>query len=331
MENLNIIVKTIFGSHLYGTNTELSDMDYKGVFMPTGEQVLLGRIPKNVSFSTARTGEGRKNQPWDVDTEIYSFHYFIKLACEGQTIALDMLYTPDDMILESSQIWEDIVANRNRFLTKNLKAFVGYARKQAAKYGIKGSRLEAAERAKKFLELQIEMGFIEKRLKEVWGFLPGGEHIFFGTDKMGLPTYEVCGRQIQETVSIGYAYSILEKFCENYGERAKAAKESKGIDWKAISHALRAAFEVEEILEHGTITFPLRLAEYLKSVKWGELDYTTEVAPTLEATMDKLERLSELSDLPKNVDREFWDDFVVRKTYRSVWRKFYKHGDENNV
>ena len=43
---MNLIVKMVFGSHLYGTNTPQSDKDFKGVFMPTNEQIYLGKIPK---------------------------------------------------------------------------------------------------------------------------------------------------------------------------------------------------------------------------------------------------------------------------------------------
>ncbi len=32
---MNIIFKTLFGSHLYGTDTPESDYDEKGIFMPT--------------------------------------------------------------------------------------------------------------------------------------------------------------------------------------------------------------------------------------------------------------------------------------------------------
>ena len=92
MDSKYSIVKMKFGSHLYGTATPDSDLDYKGVFLPTKEQIYLGNIPKSNSHSTKQTSiEGVKNSNDDVDTEIYSLHYFIKLACEGQTVALDML------------------------------------------------------------------------------------------------------------------------------------------------------------------------------------------------------------------------------------------------
>lgn len=150
---MGIIVKMIFGSHLYGMDTPASDKDYKGVFMPTKEQIFLGNIPKSYNETTKHGNE--KNTSEDIDTEIYSLHYFIKLACEGQTVALDMLHAPKNMILETSYIWKEIVESREKFYTKNLRAFVSYARKQASKYGIKGSRLSTVKNVLEILKEEI--------------------------------------------------------------------------------------------------------------------------------------------------------------------------------
>ena len=138
---MNMIVRLKFGSHLYGCETETSDQDIKGIFMPTKEQIFLGKIPKSINENT-KTGEG-KNTKDDTDSEIYSLHYFLKLACEGQTVAVDMLYAPDNMILETSDIWGKIVKERKKFITKNMQAFLGYCLRQCSKYSCKGSRLYA--------------------------------------------------------------------------------------------------------------------------------------------------------------------------------------------
>jgi hypothetical protein len=150
---MNILVKMKFGAHLYGTATSESDVDYKGVFMPSKEEVLLGRIPKSHSHSTAK--DESKNTKNDIDVEMYSFQYFIKLACDGQTVAMDMLHAPEDMILQSSNIWKTIIKNRHKFYTKNLKSFIDYARRQASKYGIKGSRINAALQVLELLNKKI--------------------------------------------------------------------------------------------------------------------------------------------------------------------------------
>ena len=52
-QQLNVIMKTVFGSHLYGLSTPESDMDFKGVFVPTAREIILGgRDVYNVCAST---------------------------------------------------------------------------------------------------------------------------------------------------------------------------------------------------------------------------------------------------------------------------------------
>ena len=302
---MRLIVKMKFGSHLYGTDTEDSDVDYKGVFLPAKKEILLNNIPKCRSFSTGN--DLKKNNPDDVDEEIYSLHYFLKLACDGQTVAMDMLHAPEKMLLENSNIWRSIVKQKNRFYTKNLDSFVSYARRQASKYGIKGSRLNAALQVLTILESNN----LEGRLRDVWNQLPRNEYCHdTGVDPNGMRQYQVCGKTFQESSAIGYVLPIVKKFYDDYGHRAKLAAENRNIDWKAVSHALRAAIQTKEILINGTITFPLKDAPFLLKVKSGRLDYTNEVAPVLESLMDEVEKLVTDSNLPEKVDVEYWNDFI---------------------
>ena len=302
---MNLIVKMKFGAHLYGTATSESDVDYKGVFMPTREEVLLGRIPKSHSHTTGQ--DDSRNTKDDIDVEIYSLHYFIKLACDGQTVAMDMLHAPEEMILQTSPIWKAIIENRHRFYTRNLKSFIDYARRQASKYGIKGSRINNALRVLDLLKKEDP----ERKMREVWDDLPRIEHCYdVAPDPNGMRQYQVCGKSFQESATIGYVIPILEKFYNDYGQRARLAAENKNIDWKAVSHALRAAYQTREILTENNITYPLKTAPFLMKVKQGELDYLTEVAPVLEALMEEVEALSLRSTLPEEVDRKFWDQFV---------------------
>jgi predicted nucleotidyltransferase len=194
---MNIIVKMKFGSQLYGTATENSDIDYKGVFLPSKEEILLGNIPKCHNYSTGSANS--KNSPDDVDVEIYSLHYFIKMACDGQTIAMDMLHAPEKMLIESSDIWKAIVKHRDRFYTKNLNSFIDYARRQAAKYGIKGSRLNAVSQVLDLLKSENP----ENKLRAIWKNLPRMEYCTdAGTDPSGMRQYQVCGKLFQESRKI---------------------------------------------------------------------------------------------------------------------------------
>ena len=313
---MNIIVKMVFGSKMYGTNTPESDTDYKGIFIPSKEQVYLGKIPKSVSMNSKKSSD-IKNTSEDVDTELYSLQYFIQLACEGQTVALDMLHAPDNMILQWDTTWAGIVWQRKRFYTKNLDAFVGYARKQAAKYGIKGSRLSDTQNVQKFLLECIRLTGTQHHkdytIGDFWDDLPEGEHISKELpDFGGMPChYVVCGRKIQSTTKIDHALDMINRFVDAYGERARQAANNEGIDWKAISHAVRAALQVKEIFEDGTITFPLKEAELVRDIKQGKLHYRDVVSPYLENLIDKITIMSENSTLPKIVDRKYWDNYII--------------------
>ncbi|MBW2565029.1 MAG: nucleotidyltransferase domain-containing protein [Deltaproteobacteria bacterium] len=311
---MKIIVKMKFGAHLYGTATPDSDMDYKGIFLPTKEELLLGRVPKSHNYSTGK-GESR-NTKNDIDIELYSFHYFIKLACDGQTVAMDMLHAPENMILQKSNIWAAIVKNKQKFYTKNLRSFIDYARRQASKYGIKGSRINAALQVLEILKKEDS----SKKMREVWNQLPRVEHCYdVAPDPNGMRQYQVCGKSFQESATIGYVIPIVEKFYNDYGRRAKLAAENKNIDWKAVSHALRAAYQTKEILTENTINFPLRTADFLIKVKQGKLDYLSEVGPVLEVLMEEVESLALTSNLPQTVDRQFWDQFICETLERALF------------
>lgn len=313
--DLNIIVKMKFGAHLYGTATPDSDVDYRGVFLPSKEQVLMGRIPKSFNFSTGNNES--RNTKEDTDIEMYSLHHFIKLACEGQTVAMDMLHAPDKVILQKTGIWDSIVEKRQKFYTKNLKSFIDYARRQASKYGIKGSRLNAVLQVLEILKKEDP----SRKLREVWDDLPRMEHCYdIAPGPNDVRQYQVCGKSFQETVTAGYVIPILQKFYSEYGSRARLAAENKDIDWKAVSHALRAAYQTREILTRNTITFPLKEAGFLVEVKQGRLDYLTEVAPALEEIMEEVENLACNSNLPKETDREFWEKFVCETVERELFQ-----------
>lgn len=302
-----ILCKILFGSHLYGTSTPESDLDYKGVFMPSIEDLILQRVPKVINLSTNKTSE--KNTKDDIDYELYSLPYFLKLACEGQTVALDMLHADGDKVEETSGIWGNICNERSRFYTKNLQAFIGYARKQAAKYGIKGSRLNSVQKIVDMLK--EEDIYSQLKMTPYKSLIDNTEHMHEWIGDHSVQGMEVCGKKFQETTKVEYVLRSLTKFLSDYGSRARDAAENKGVDWKALSHALRAAYQVQSILIEGEIIFPLPEADFLTKVKAGEYDYLTVVAPTLEQLMDHIDVLSEESDLPDKVDREYWDRFLV--------------------
>lgn len=87
------IVTIKFGSHLYGTSTPASDLDYKSIFIPTVEAILLQSV-KDIISITPEKAVGERNKPGDIDREYFSVQRYLHLLAEGQTVALDMLFAP---------------------------------------------------------------------------------------------------------------------------------------------------------------------------------------------------------------------------------------------
>lgn len=309
------VVKLLFGSHLYGLSTPKSDKDYKGIFIPELDEILLQRAPKSINSSTGTNSSKNTNE--DIDDEMFSLWYFLKLACDGETVAIDMLHS--DSTISSSPEWEFLVENRARFYTKDMKSYVGYVKKQAAKYGIKGSRIAALEEAInviKIYSVSFSKMSEEATLADVYQLLPIGEHSQFITDNNprcgDQEFYEICSRKFQLTNKLDYTLTQLERIYDGYGHRAKLAKDNNGIDWKAMSHALRAGYQAYHIYADGDFSYPLPETEFLLKVKSGELDFLTEVQPKLDNLVDEVYRLAEASDLPSKVNRKFWDDWLLQ-------------------
>lgn len=309
---------TKFGSHLYGTDNKDSDLDIKGVFLPSPSQVYLKEVPDTIRLDI-KLSKGLKNTKDDIDIELWSIYKFLQLARQGETNALDILHS--NQLLHETFTWKRIYEKRSRFYSKNMKAFLGYAQKQAAKYGIKGSRLQAA---KDFLEF-LQGRDMENRMDLVWEQLPTGEHSKYLLDNpSGIKQYQVCGKIIQNTVTIGYAYKILKKFYDAYGERAKLAARNEGIDWKALSHAHRAADQLAQIYTNNDLVFPLKTAGTLKKIKEGKLD-ATFVLNNLEA---KIERIKDLAMRFEPVDthKDFWRNWL----YVTIKNHIHDLSDHNH-
>jgi hypothetical protein len=319
------IVRVQFGSHLYGTNTPLSDLDYKSVHIPSCSDIVMQTVADSYKQPARRKVEGEHNNPDDVDDESFALHRFFELCVKGETLALDMLFAPEESRLKSSPIWTEIVNNRHRLISKRSSAFVGYCRTQANKYGIKGSRVKEAQVAYEFFSaLEREYGTTSKvgdHIGALERIITGSIHTgLYPVDEMQKPVespthFECCDKQVPLQSSVKVAREIYERVYNGYGDRAKKAQDNEGIDWKALSHAIRVGDEAIELLTQHKITFPLLNREYVRSVKLGNRPFK-EVAECIEALLIRVEEASAKSDLPDKPDTGWINDFVY-KHYRN--------------
>jgi RNA repair pathway DNA polymerase beta family len=322
---MDIVVRIKFGSHLYGTDTPTSDLDYKSVYIPEAKEILLQRVPGTIGISGRRKVEGEKNLPGDVDNEAYSLQRYLSLLAEGQTVAIDMLFAPEPEI--RSALWRRIQANKERLLTKRSAAFVGYCRTQANKYGIKGSRVAAAKSAMNLFELAISVNGATAKVGNIIYGEPRiiDEHtsiVVKETTGGNFETYYVCcDRMVGFKNTVKEAASIYRRIHEAYGARARQAESNEGIDWKALSHAVRVGNEALELLLKHEITFPLPNAKHILDIKQGKIPYK-DVAEEIEGLLEAVENCAKVSSLRDEADQQFIDELVLEEYARVVYERY---------
>ena len=114
-----LLFRTVAGSHLYGTATEGSDVDERGVFLAP-ERYWLGFLDR------VEQVEDKKK-----DKVYYEWRKFLKLTLDCNPNMVELLFVPEEMWLDHSDEWFFVQKTRCAFLSKKAKyTFSGYAHSQ---------------------------------------------------------------------------------------------------------------------------------------------------------------------------------------------------------
>lgn len=307
---MKTIIEIKYGSHLYGTSTEKSDLDIKGIYIPSAKNILLQKV-KPVESKTKQKKIGEKNKPEDIDYELYSPQKFLQSLAQGQSFALEMLFAPDSSFLSTPDpAWSEIKKIAPKLFTKKSASFVHYCKHQAYKYCLKGSRLSIAKKVLKVLndaqekhKTTAKLFYIYKDLE----ILANENENLFLTDVY----FEICGKKALLNASIKSAFLITQKIISQYGDRAKESEKNKGADWKALSHAVRIGHQAIEFLTTHTITLPRPEAAHLLEIKNGKIEFK-KVTEEIEELLIKVEEAAKKSRLPENYDQNIIDDFIIK-------------------
>lgn len=313
--NVTPLYVTKFGSFLYGTNLPTSDTDYKVIYLPNKESMLVNSWP--YSFSRNTGNEHSKNTKDDVDIEFNSLHKFIYELGKGDTGALDVAYsfTNHDAVVYMAPEMNDFFNNVEKFYDiTNLKSYLGYAQAQAMKYSVKGERLSLIKQCVLWLEEHQEYkdSKVSEFYKEFLDSCGTGNLCFLSEDKY----IHILGSDYMLTNNYSYFFNCLKKKENKYGERAKIVYESfskKGVsaDWKALSHAYRCICQVQELLNEGRINFPLKDAEKIIRIKQG-LENFQDVVSDISDGINKIEHNIPNSNLKSLKDKEFINKFILQ-------------------
>ena len=335
-EDASLLYLVFFGSALYGTDTANSDLDVRGIFAPDLDRVLLGVASRSLRLSTGDAGT--RNSAADIDIDLWSARYWIcDLLKAGDTGAIDLLFSASNeaCVLYAHPLMTEIFTNADRLINPSaVESAASYALRQAKKYGIKGSRLGLLRRLREAMAEILAARGQDMRGQKLCHILPELNQRFAGD------AFYAAGSNLEgEYVVIGGKMHMagipLEEFAarikndlQRYGNRAEDALAGNGVDFKALSHALRASGQQLELLRTGRISYPLAFREQLMLVKSGALPY-----PVAEKMiLDDIEKMrAQVQSTDGNPHHLHWDGhFADEAALRLSWARD-KQANQGNV
>ena len=373
-DNNLILFEGIVGSRAYGTNISTSDTDIKGVYILPIDNILGNNYIEQVNDD--------KN-----DIVYYEIRRFLELLQSNNPTLLELLSLPDDCILYKHPIFDEILNNKDKFITKGCKnSFGGMSVQQIQK--AKGqNKKQNWEKDKVTRKDVLDFVYVIEGSKSIpwkkWNEEGGYEEKFCGVvnvpnakdvyavyfDKSSFSCFSDSlsskirqrmrkyviennlpflsykglvktgeGANVAESNALrlssipkgetpicnivynkdGYSehckdFKSYEDWLANKNEARWVDVKSHGqkIDGKNMMHSKRLMSMAREIAEGKGINVRRDDAEYLISIRRGEIDLETLI-DEVEKEIVEIDELFTNSNLPDSVDKNFVNNLLIK-------------------
>jgi predicted nucleotidyltransferase len=383
-DNDLIIFEAIVGSTSYGTNTPESDIDKKFVYILPEDFILGNHYKQQIDVNDDYTG-------WEIKR-------FLELLGTANPTVMELLYSPEDCIVYKHSIFDELIKNRDKFITKQCKnSFGGYARQQIIKAkGLNKKQNWEKDKVKrkdvldfcniitgnksiplkKWLKLYSDFSDSQKffgvskvpNARDVYS-------LFFDDNAADIYSKDVTKEESKkieleilengEKLSLGYKGIVKEGDSDNYsisnqlrlssipkGEKPVALmsynkdaytqhcrdykdyqkwlekrneqryvdtkKHGQQIDGKNMLHCVRLTRMSKEIAEGKGLIIRRPDAEYLLSIRRGEVDLESLIEST-NKIIEEMDNLFEKSNLPEKVESK-----LIYELLLNIRKEFYK-------
>lgn len=280
-----LIYKVIAGSHCYGTNDENSDVDFRGICLPSKNNLLGFNKFEQKLFK-------------EQDEQIFSLDKFLKLALDGNPNIIELLFIEDDYILyKNSKYMDKILEKRQDFLSKqSASKFFYYAVAQI-------KRMEAHH--KWLIDPPKKPNCFD------FGAILGVNGVVIWPKDANKNGYDNKKRD----------YKNYKTWIENRNEKRFELEKKFFYDTKFAMHAVRLLMSSIKILKdykNYKSRFSEDEVEYLKNVKTGLYKYE-ELVGVLDTYQKEFEEEKEKSNLRQKANYtegeailiEIYEDFLV--------------------
>lgn len=305
-----IMLLGLGGSYAYGTNNEGSDIDFRGVTL---------MLPSDLLGLT----EFEQYEDSVTDTVIYGFNKLVKLLLECNPNTIEMLGLNEDQYLIKSALGQELLDNRNMFLSKRaIKSFGGYAGQQLRRLqnAIARDTLPQNDREKHILRSvtnalnDFNLRYAENERNRIKLYIDDSDNpeydteIFVDADYKHFP--------LRDYTDMWSTMRTVLRDYEKIGKRNKK-KDDNHLNKHAM-HLIRLFMMAIDILEKGEIRTrrsedrPILLA--IRNGEYMQADGTFSPAfyEMLEDYEQRLDEAATRTSLPDNPDMNRVEAFVER-------------------
>lgn len=298
------------GSHLYGTNTPTSDVDFGGIFIAPSRFYLGLKTVEEVDFSVIDKDENGKNTMDAVDRKFYDFRKFIKLAADNNPNIVEFLFAPVSSMVFINDTGKDLLSKSDLFIHKGLyHKFIGYAKSQLHKMKVKPENYDALKVFKELYESEFDsvkdLLIVELKHKKEFekSVSYKADHCSIGDLNFNL------GRKCKDV------YSSVSERLDKAGHRTELFLKH-GYDTKFGMHCIRLLLEGMELLDTGRIEFPLKDREMLLDIRNGKWDQQ-QVLDYAEDLTNEVLKSFEKSHLQEKPDMNKIEEFMVESILKN--------------
>lgn len=290
---------TFGGSYAYGTNVEGSDIDIRGVMLPTKEE-LIG----------LKNFEQRIDE--DTDTVLYEFNKYIRLISQTNPNTVELLGGRQYLIF--NEVGQQLLDKAKLFLSKRcINTFGGYANAQLR-------RVENALCHDSYPE-EDKVRHIKTTMDVAMAKLQEKNELFFENavttkiknDKLFLSMH-FDNKPIELVRATLNDLLTIEKTFNKLGQRNNKKTEEK-LD-KHVMHLVRLYHMCFDILEKGEInTYREKDREFLLEIRNGKFiregKLTNEFRTYLKELEERLEKAKQLTVVPEKCDYKEIEKFII--------------------
>ena len=312
----NVILLGLGGSHAYGTNTETSDVDIRGIALNQKKEILTGQNFEQVVEE-------------NTDTTIYSFNKIVSLLCNCNPNTVEMLGLLPEHYLYLHPIGQELLDHKKLFLSKKAAyAFGGYATSQLRRLDNKSARLVGQAQREQHILNSIRNA--KEQFPEKY-FYHSGDSIRLYLDQAVSEEYE---KEIFMDVQLtGYPlrdykamWSEMNNIVKEYAKIGKRNANAIAHDklGKHMMHLIRLYMMCLDILEREEIvTYRAKEHDELMAIRNGKyLDENRQPIPEFYEMVDeyekKIEKAKAETSLPDQPNRKEISEFVMSVNERIV-------------